>query len=218
MIAFADVGGSNYLGIYGTVCDRFVIMPPGTKPQTSEKAKNLLNAEVLLTTVAGTNLVGALMVVNSKGAVVSGFITEAELSRIRLLSPTLVLKDKFNAAGNNIVTNDHGALVNPEMSNKAVKQIAETLGVEAAKGTIAGLKTVGSACVANNSGVLCHPEVTDDELRLLEDVLKVKAKIGTANYGVPFVGACILANSSGALTGNNTTPIEIGRIEDALRL
>jgi translation initiation factor 6 len=218
MIAFADVGGSNYLGIYGTVCDRLVIMPPGTKPQTSEKARKLLDAEVLLSTIAGTSLIGALVAMNSIGAVVSGFITEAELAQIRLRSPTLVLKDKFSAAGNNIVANDHGALVNPEMSNKTVKQIAETLGVEAAKGTIAGLKTVGSACVANNSGVLCHPEITEDELRLLESVLKVKAKIGTANYGVPLVGACVLANSRGALTGNNTTPIEIGRIEDALKV
>ena len=124
--------------------------------------------------------------------------------------------DKFNAAGNNIVANDKGAVVNPDMSNKSLKQITDALGVEAVKGTVASLKTVGSACVANNNGALCHPEVTEEELTVLEEVLKVKARIGTVNYGIPLVGACLLSNSRGVLTGSNTTPIELGRIEDAL--
>lgn len=216
MIAFADFGGSNFLGIYGTASDSIALIPPNASRQFSSQVERLLQVRVLNTTIAGTNLVGALSRMNANGLVTSGFTTQGEASRLRKEVNLLTLADRFNAIGNNLVANDRGALANPDMSNKSVKQISEVLGVETVKGTVAGLKTVGSVCVANNYGVLCHPEISDDELKLLEDVLKVKAKIGTASYGVPFVGACLLSNSKGGLTGSDTTPIELGRIEDAL--
>ena len=216
MIAFADFGGSNFLGIYAAASDNVVIIPPSTKEQTYQKVKEFLQAEPLQTTLGGTNLIGALAAINSNGAVLTGFATASELERIESRIPAATLRDRFNAAGNNIVANDRGAIVNPDIGSRAIRQIADVLGVDVERGTIAGLKTVGSACTANNSGVLCHPEVTEQELKLVKDVLKVNAKIGTANYGTPLVGACLLANTRGGLTGSRTTPIEIGRIEDAL--
>jgi translation initiation factor 6 len=184
--------------------------------QFTEKVERSLQVAVVQTTIAGTNLVGAMVAMNTRGIVASRFTTEEERGRLSKGSSFLALSDKFNAAGNNIVVNDRGAVVNPDMTNKSLRQISDVLGVEAVKGTVAGLKTVGSACIANNNGALCHPEITDAEIKLIEDVLKVKAKIGTVSYGVPLVGACLLSNSKGALTGSSTTPIEIGRIEDAL--
>lgn len=216
MIAFADYGGSNFLGIYGTASDSIALIPPNSGQQFTSQVERLLKVKVLITTIAGTNLVGALSRMNSNGLVTSGFTTQAEASKLKKEINLLTLADRFNATGNNLVANDRGAVANPDMSNKSIKQIADILGVETVKGTVAGLKTVGSVCVANNNGFLCHPEVSDDELRVLEDVLKVKGKIGTASYGVPFVGACLLSNTKGGLTGSNTTPIELGRIEDAL--
>jgi translation initiation factor 6 len=218
MIAFADFGGSNFLGIFAAASDKLVIIPPPTNEQTLQKVQQFLQVEPLRTTLGGTNLIGSLAVINSNGAVISGFATASELERMNERVPTALLKDKFNAAGNNIVANDRGAIVNPDIGSKAIRQIADVLGVNVERGTIAGLRTVGSACAANNSGALCHPEVTEQELRLVEDVLKVNAKIGTANYGTPLVGACLLSNSKGILTGSTTTPIEIGRIEDALSI
>ncbi len=216
MIAFADFGGSNFLGIYATASDNIALVPRTATKQFDEKIERSLKVRVIHTTIAGTNLIGALASINSNGVVTSGFATSEETSALAKEVNLLTVGDKVNAAGNNIVANDKGAIVNPDMSNKSVKQISEVLGVEAVKGTVATLKTVGSACVANNKGALCHPEVTDSELDLIENVLRVKARIGTVNYGIPLVGACLLSNSAGVLTGNNTTPIELGRIEDAL--
>ncbi len=216
MIAFADFGGSNFLGIYAAASDKLALIPPSTKEQTHRKVQRFLGVEPLQTTLGGTNLIGALAVVNSNGAVLTGFATASELERIETRIPAARLSDKFNAAGNNIVANDKGAIINPDIGSRAMKQISDVLGVDVERGTIAGLKTVGSACAANNSGAVCHPEITEHELSLVQDVLKVSAKIGTANYGTPLVGACLLVNTNGALTGSDTTPIEIGRIEDAL--
>lgn len=216
MIAFADFSGSSFLGIYAAASNRLALVPPASDRRFASKVEELLRVKVVHTTIAGTNLVGALTTLNSNGLVTSGFATQSEAEKLRNDIGVLTIADKFNAAGNNIVANDRGALINPDMSNKSLKQISEILKVEVVKGTVAGLRTVGSACVANNNGALCHPAVTEDELKLIEGVLKVKARIGTASYGVPLVGACILSNSNGALTGSSTTPIEIGRIEDAL--
>ena len=216
MIAFADFGGSNFLGIYAAASDKLALVPRSATSQFDEKIERSLGVKVIRMTIAGTNLVGALASMNSHGVVTSGFATAEETAGLAKEVRVLTMGDKFNAAGNNIVANDKGAVVNPDMSNKSLKQITDALGVEAVKGTVASLKTVGSACVANNNGALCHPEVTEEELTVLEEVLKVKARIGTVNYGVPLVGACLLSNSRGVLTGSNTTPIELGRIEDAL--
>lgn len=216
MIAFADFSGSSFLGIYTTASNRLALIPPSSDTRFAAKVEEMLRVKVVHTTIAGTSLVGALTTLNSHGLVTSSFATQSEAEKLRDDIGVLRLGDRFNAAGNNIVANDRGALINPDMSNKSLKQISEILKVEVVKGTVAGLKTVGSACLANSNGALCHPAVTEEELRLIEDVLKVKARIGTASYGVPLVGACILSNSNGALIGNSTTPIEIGRIEDAL--
>lgn len=218
MIAFADFGGSSFLGIYAEASDALALVPRSASRQFVDKLEKSLSVRVVQTTIAGTNLIGALTTMNINGLVTSAFATEAEKLLLAKEFNMTALRDKFNAAGNNIVANDRGAVVNPDVSSRSLKQISETLGVEAVKGTVAGLKTVGSACEANNRGILCHPEATDDEIALLEDVLKVKAKIGTVSYGVPLVGACLVTNSNGALTGDRTTPIEMGRIEDALGL
>lgn len=216
MIAFAELGGSSYLGVYASASDRYAVIPKNTPPAVKERVSSVLGVSVIETTVAGTMLIGSLIAMNSNGAVVSNYVTEDEERLIRRNINTCQISDRYNAAGNNIVANDRGAIVNPDMSGKAIRKISDALGVEVVKGTIAGLKTVGSACAASNRGALCHPETTEEEQRLLEDVLKVKAMIGTANYGVPLVGACLLANSNGCLTGAPTTPIELGRMEDAL--
>ena len=86
------------------------------------------------------------------------------------------------------------------------------------KGTIAGLKTVGTAAIITNRGGLCHPKVKKDELEFLKSFFKIDITTGTANYGTPLIGACLIANSKGAVTGTTTTGIELGRIEDGLNL
>ena len=84
------------------------------------------------------------------------------------------------------------------------------------RGTLAGVRTVGTAAVATDDGVLCHPKTTDEELDALEELFGAYADIGTINYGGPLVGSGLVANGSGYVAGQETTGPELGRIEDAL--
>jgi translation initiation factor 6 len=168
-------------------------------------------------TVGGANVVGCLVALNRKGAVLSGFVSKEERTLLRDLS-VLALPHRLNAAGNNVLCNDLGAVVNPGYDDRTVRMISETLGVDAVRGTLAGMRTVGSAGLATNKGVLAHPHVTEAELHVIIEALQVPAKITTANYGTAQIGACVVANSKGAVIGGRTTPIEIDRIQDGLGL
>jgi translation initiation factor 6 len=127
-----------------------------------------------------------------------------------------IISDKYNASGNDILVNDYGCLVHPDISDKSMKKISDTFDVPAYKGTIAGLKTVGMAAFVTNKGLLCHPKVSEKEKKLLEKIFNVPVMIGTVNHGSPVIGSGIVANSKGAIIGNLTTGIEMGRIEEAL--
>lgn len=175
-----------------------------------------LGVRIVTTTVGGANVVGSLVAMNAHGAVVTGFAAPDEMAALKGLS-VLALPHRLNAAGNNVLCNDRGAVVHPGYDDRTIRRIADALGgVEVVRGTLAGIRTVGSAGVATDRGVLAHPHATEAELTLARDVLKVPAMITTANYGTAQVGACLVANSKGAVVGRRTTPIELGRIEEGL--
>ena len=203
------------MGVFGAASDELAVLAHDASSKVARLVEEALSVPVARTTIGGANIVGSLLAMNAHGAVVTGFAGQKELAALGNL-PVFVLPHRLNAAGNNILCNDRGAVVNPGYDDRTVRQIAEALGVDAVRGTIAGMRTIGSAGVATNKGVLAHPHATEEELRVLQDALKVSAMITTANYGTGQVGACLVANAKGAIVGIRTTPIEMGRIEEGL--
>ena len=205
------------MGVFCAASESLAVLPPDAPPRAARTIEETLQVRVVRTTIGVSNVVGSLLALNSSGAILTGFANEAELKGFGSLR-AFVLPHRLNAAGNNVLCNDRGALVHPGYDDRTVREIGEALGVEAVRGTIAEMRTVGSAGVATNLGVLAHPHATEDELKTLQDVLKAPAMITTANYGTGQIGACLVANSKGAVVGMRTTPIEMGRIEEGLRL
>ena len=126
------------------------------------------------------------------------------------------METKRTAYGNLVLTNDHGAIVDPRMKETEIRKISETLGVEAVPSEIAGLPYVGSLAVATNKGVLTHPLLKDSERKIVENVLKVPVDVGTINCGIPYVGTGLLANRYTAIAGLLTTGPEIFIIGNSL--
>jgi len=181
--------------------------------------QNALEVQIVEMRISDANIIGSLVALNSHGAVVTDLIGQDDLKLISDQGYNIcVINDVYNAAGNDILVNDHGALVHPNMHKDVVKAIEETLSVPVVLGTIAGLNTVGMAAVVTNKGLLCHPKVLDSEKQVLEDVFQVPVMIGTVNHGVPLIGSGLIANTKGAVVGSLTTGIEMGRIEEALKL
>ena len=216
MLRLIDFNGNPYVGVFCRSSEDITIAPSHLEPKQERTIQEALGTELVKTTVGGTNIPGVFIAMNTHGAVVTNFASEEEVSRLEC--NVLRLEDKYNAVGNNILVNDHAALVNPDMDRATVRELEDALGVEVSRGTIGRMKTVGSAAVVTNKGLVCHPKASEGEIRHLKELFKIPVYIGTANYGVALLGACIVANSNGAVIGNKTTGIEMNRIEEALDL
>jgi translation initiation factor 6 len=194
-----------------------VFLQKSLPKKTKHLISSILGAKVVELTIADSTIIGSLLMFNSHGSVITEF---ADLATQKIISSqglsVFPIKDVINAAGNDILANDHGALVHPDLKTATVKKIGEILGVSVQKGTIAQLGTVGMAAVVTNKGCLCHPKVTKEEKQVMEKVFDVEVMIGTVNHGFPMIGSGLVANSNGAIIGSMTTGIEMGRIEEAL--
>lgn len=218
MMRLSRFGGTPNIGVYAAANEEVSVIAANTTPDFVRDIETVLGVETVLTSVSGSYIIGSLVTMNSNGAVVTGMIESSELEKIRTKINVLVLPDKMNAAGNNILANDKGAIINPELGKKAEKEIGDILGVDTIRSSIGEYNTIGSVCVANNKGCLCCTDATDDDILLISDILKVEVKRGSVNHGSKHVGAGIICNSKGALIGDDTTPIEMSKIEDGLVL
>jgi translation initiation factor 6 len=217
MLQLLDFNENPNIGIYCRANDSVVFLQKSLTKKTKQLVGNVLGAKVLELCIADSTIIGSLLTCNSSGAIVTAIANTETFKTLKEQGfRVFPIKDVINAAGNDILTNDHGALVHPDLKNTTVKKISETLDVPVQKGTIASLGTVGMAAVVTNKGCLCHPKATEEERQQLEKVFDVDVMIGTVNHGFPMIGSGLVANTKGALIGNMTTGIEMGRIEEAL--
>ncbi|WP_048815445.1 translation initiation factor IF-6 [Methanosalsum zhilinae] len=214
MIRTMDIYDSPLIGVFATCTEDIAIVPAGTKPEDCKLLEEMLDVQVISTLANGCTVVGALIRGNSNGFLIPGNMGENILKDVDL--PVKPLPHKLNAIGNIVLSNDHAALVHPDLSDKAVEFVSGTLGVDVSRGTIAGIKTVGMAGVVTNKGLIVNPRVSDSEIAHLEKVFDLPVGTGTVNYGTHMVGSGILANSNGYVTGSQTTGHELGRVDDLL--
>ena len=217
-VYLSSIVGSASIGVYSLANDKIVIIPKMVPLKKAERTAEWLKVKLVHTSIGGSVLAGALACANSNGILLPNSIREEELSSIKssFEGYITVMETKKTAFGNLVLANDYGAVVDPRFKELQIKQIAETLGVDAVAGEIAGLPYVGSLAVATNKGVLAHPLLKDEERKLLESVFKVSVDIGTVNCGIPYVGTGLIGNRYAAVAGSLTTGPEMFIIGNAL--
>ena len=207
---------SDFIGVYMRTFDDITYIPDPMSRESECEGGRILGTETQRIMLANSFLIGSMMTGNSNGMILSAMADQDDIKKASGSRNILVLKDKVNAIGNDIVTNDHAAIIHRGFSKTSIKKIEDCLGVEVIKTSIGGIKTVGSVSVLTKKGMIVTPTVTEDELEFLSNLFKVEAKPGTANFGSIYVGSSIVANSTGVLVGTKSTPIEIGRIDEVL--
>jgi translation initiation factor 6 len=221
-VYLSSIVGSASIGVYSLANDRFVVIPQMVPLKKAERTAEWLKVKLVHTSISGSVLAGALACANSNGILLPNSVREEELSVIKAAfeGNITIMETKKTAYGNLVLTNDHGAVVDPRFKEPEIRQITETLGVDAVPGEIAGLPYVGSLAVATNKGVLAHPLLKDEERTLLESVFKVPIDVGTINCGIPYVGTGLIGNSHAAVAGSLTTGPEmfiIGNVLDVVQ-
>jgi len=217
-VYLSSIVGSASIGVYSLANEEIVIIPKMVPLEKAAQTAEWLKVKLVHTSIGGSVLAGALACANSNGILLSIFAREEELAAIKssFEGNVMVMETKKTAYGNLVLANDHGAVVDPRFKESEIKQISETLGVEAIPCEIAGLPYVGSLAVATNKGVLAHPLLKDEERKVLESVFKVPVDVGTINCGVPYVGTGLICNSHAAVAGSLTSGPEMFIIGNAL--
>ncbi|MEM0467416.1 MAG: translation initiation factor IF-6 [Candidatus Thermoplasmatota archaeon] len=217
MLQLLDFNDNPNVGVYCRVNESVAFVQKSLQKKTKDLIAKTLDVQIVELTIADSTIIGSLLVLNSHGAVVTNIADSHTIQLIKSQGLNVsVIKDVINAAGNDILANDYGALIHPEIKKKTMKKISETLNVPVEYGTIAQQPIVGMSAVVTNKGCLCHPKITEEEKNHLKDLFHVDVMIGTVNHGFPMIGSGLVANTKGAIIGNQTTGIEMGRIEEAL--
>ncbi len=215
MIRRINLGGNPNIGVSISTTEKLAIIPPNLTQDTVDLIEESLGVETIKTLISGSNLAGALSCGNSNGLILSKYAFDREIEAIRSMGLDAErMPDRLTAVGNIILANDHGAIVNPLISDESVELITQILNVEVVKGSIAEFKITGAVAVATNKGVLLHPSASQEDIKMVEKILKVPADVGTVNNGTALVGACAVATSKGVLVSLKTTGPELARIEE----
>ncbi len=209
------IRGVPLIGLYIRATEDFAVIGVNDE-KAKEYLREELDVDVVVTTIAGSELVGALACANSNGILVSDHITGKEKKRLERLFDVHVVRTPMSCLGNVVCVNDRGAIIHPEADDAIVSAVEEFLNVETAKSTIGGIKTVGMAAVVTNKGGLLNPNASEWEIKKVEEVMGVEVGTGTVNFGSDMVGTGLVANSKGYIAGKDTTGFELGIIEESL--
>jgi len=172
--------------------------------------------------IAGCRVIGRLTAGNRKGLLVPNTTTDQELLHIKNSLPESVtvqrVEERLSALGNCIVCNDHVALIHPDLDRETEEIVADVLGVEVFRQTIAGNVLVGSYAAISNQGGLVHPRTSVEDQDELSSLLQVPLVAGTINRGSDVIGAGMVVNDWAAFCGFDTTATEISVIENIFKL
>ncbi|RDA93361.1 hypothetical protein CP533_0314 [Ophiocordyceps camponoti-saundersi (nom. inval.)] len=212
------------VGVFSTLTNSYALVALGA----SENFYSVFEAELqdvvptVRTTIAGTRIVGRLTAGNRKGLLVPTTTTDQELQHLRNSLPDAVriqrIEERLSALGNVIATNDHIALVHPDLERETEEIIADVLGVEVFRQTVADNVLVGSYMSLSNQGGLVHPKTSIQDQDELSSLLQVPLVAGSVNRGSNVIGGGMVVNDWLAVTGLDTTATELSVIESVFRL
>jgi len=224
MAVRAQFENSNEVGVFATLTNSYALVAIGG----SENFYSVFEAEladvipVVHTTIAGTRIIGRLTAGNRKGLLLPTSTTDQELQHLRNSLPDTVkiqrIEERLSALGNVICCNDHVALVHPDIERETEELVADILGVEVFRQTIADNVLTGSYCALSNQGGIVHPQTSIQDQDELSSLLQVPLVAGSINRGSAVVGAGMVVNDWMAVTGLDTTATELSVVESVFRL
>eukprot|EP00252_Welwitschia_mirabilis_P025781 TRINITY_DN81_c0_g1_i5.p1 TRINITY_DN81_c0_g1~~TRINITY_DN81_c0_g1_i5.p1 ORF type:complete len:246 (+),score=44.99 TRINITY_DN81_c0_g1_i5:268-1005(+) len=214
----------NEVGVFSKLTNKYCLVAIGG----SENFYSTFEAEladvipVVKSSIAGTRIIGRLCVGNKNGLLLPNTTTDQELLHLRNSLPDEVVvqrvEERLSALGNVVACNDHVALIHTDLDRETEELIADVLGVEVFRQTIAGNILVGSYSVFTNRGGLVHPHTSIEDLDELSTLLQVPLVAGTVNRGSEVIAAGMVANDWTAFCGLDTTATELSVIESVFKL
>ena len=109
-----DFDRNPHIGIFGKANDDVIFLRKNLLKSVKKRVAKTLNAKIVEISISTSSIIGSLLALNSHGAVITSETDEETIEQIKNEGLSVfVMQDKHNAAGNNILVNDKGALVHP---------------------------------------------------------------------------------------------------------
>lgn len=213
----ANTQGNTNIGLYAYATDTYCVLGPEAE-NLKEQLAEVLDVPIIITTIAGTSLAGVFLAGNSNTLIVPPIAFEYEIDALKKAGIAVKVFDTTHTAlGNNLVANDHGALIGLMFSDGEREHIQQLLGVPTHQFAIADTEVVGSGLAITTKGGLMHARATGFELDMAQDTLRLPRLLtGTVNFGSPYVRSGIIANTNGFLIGSQSGGPEITNADEAL--
>lgn len=215
---------SNEIGVFTRLTNSYCL----TSLSGSENFYSTFDQElgahipVIRCSIAGGRFVGRVCVGNKKGLLLPNTCSDQELAHIRNSLPDSVVvqrvEERLSALGNCIATNDHVALIHTDIDRETEEVVADILGVEVFRQTVAGNALVGSYSVFSNLGGMVHPRTSVEDQEELSSLLQVPLVAGTVNRGSDVLGAGLVVNDWRGFCGLDTTATELQVVESIFKL
>jgi len=216
--------GSTEIGVFCRLTNTYCLVTSGGPANFYGILESELSEHipVIRCSVAEARFVGRVCVGNSRGLLLPNTCTDRELRHIRNSLPDKVkvqrVGERLSALGNCICTNDSVALIHTDLDRETEEIVADVLGVEVFRQTIAGNALVGTYSVVTNQGGLVHPRTPVEDQEELASLLGVPIMAGTINRGSDVIGGGLICNDWAAFCGMDTTPTELSVVESIFKL
>ena len=218
-----DLFNSPYSGVFCATSEKLTLLPPGLLKEEYEDIGKALDTEIEIITIGGSRVIGSLICLNDNGIVCSNIANEREREKLEEISKKnkinfMILEDRKNAAGNNLLVNNNAGFCNPQITIKNREDIEETLKIEIMPKEFIEIETVGVLGCFSPSGALVHPDIDEEDKNIMKETIGTEIKNGTVAFGMPLIGAGLVCNSKGGVCGTNSTGIELGLVEESMHL
>jgi len=223
MAVRAQFENSSEIGVFARLTNAYCLVAYGGSDNFKVFESELQDhIPVVRATVAGCRVIGRLTVGNKNGLLLPNTTTDQELMHIKNSLPDEIVvqrvEERLSALGNVIACNDYVALVHPDVDRETEEIVADVLGVEVFRQTIASNVLVGTYSVISNHGALVHPKTSVEDQDELSSLLQVPLVAGTVNRGSDVIGAGLVVNDWVGFCGLDTTATEISVIEKIFQL
>lgn len=224
MISRASFQNNNEIGCYSRLTNTYCLVAYAQSPGFMSTFESAVGRyiPVIQTAVFNSTLVGTLSAGNCRGLLLPSTASDQELQHLRNALPDSVtvqrVEERLSALGNVVACNDYVALVHPDLDKETEYIIADVLGVEVFRHSVASLPLVGTYTIFNNNAGIVHPNVTVEELNELSEMLQVRLTAGTVNRGSVMVGSGVVLSDWALFCGASTTGTELSVLSSLVAL